>query len=268
MMIPALAAAFALVLAGCGGQSAQADHIGVDAAKAIALEAAGIGEAQATFTSAELDDRDGLAYYDVEFTADGQRYEYDIDAVTGVVIDYDGGDDDTAAPTQTATPEASPPAAAQTTAPTEEEKSGVEAAKQAALAHAGLTEEQVTFIRSRLDQDDGRRHYDVVFKTAEGQQYDYDIDAETWEVLAYDYDQERVHPVTDGQSITAERAKEIALAEVPGATVNDIYDFEVDRDDGRLEYEGKIRWSGMEYEFTIDGYSGAIRSWEAENADR
>ena len=32
----------------------------------------------------------------------------------------------------------------------------------------------------------------------------------------------------------------------------------------RIEYEGKIIYNKTEYEFTIDGYSGAIREWEAE----
>ena len=59
-------------------------------------------------------------------------------------------------------------------------------------------------------------------------------------------------------------AKEIALAEVPGATASDIYEFETDRDDGRLEYEGTIYYNGTEYDFTIDGYSGAIRGWDVE----
>ncbi len=65
-------------------------------------------------------------------------------------------------------------------------------------------------------------------------------------------------------AITADRAKEIALAEVPGATASDIYEFETDRDDGRLEYEGTIYYNGTEYDFTIDGYSGAIRGWDVE----
>ena len=71
-------------------------------------------------------------------------------------------------------------------------------------------------------------------------------------------------PSTTSGLIGEDQARQIALAEVPGATVNDIYEFELDRDDGRLEYEGTIYYNGMEYEFTIDGYSGAIRSWEAE----
>ena len=51
---------------------------------------------------------------------------------------------------------------------------------------------------------------------------------------------------------------------MPGADASHIYEVETDRDDGRLEYEGKIIYNGMEYEFTIDGYTGAIREWEAE----
>ena len=49
------------------------------------------------------------------------------------------------------------------------------------------------------------------------------------------------------------------------ATANDILEFEVDHDDGRMEYEGKILYDGMEYEFEIDAYSGAIQEWDAES---
>ena len=56
----------------------------------------------------------------------------------------------------------------------------------------------------------------------------------------------------------------MALAQVPGAAVSDIQEFKADDDDGRTEYEGKIIYDGMQYEFEIDGYSGAIRSWEVE----
>ena len=72
-------------------------------------------------------------------------------------------------------------------------------------------------------------------------------------------------PVSSGTTISASQAKEIALAKVPGATVNNIYEFKQDWDDGRIEYEGSIYYSGMEYEFTIDAYSGAIREWEVES---
>ena len=79
-----------VTLAGCAQQSSsQAEYIGLDAAKAIALEDAGVSESVALFSSTGLDRRNNVDYYEVDFTADGQEYEYDIDAVTGVVIERD-----------------------------------------------------------------------------------------------------------------------------------------------------------------------------------
>ena len=278
--IPALCAAglLALALTGCGGGTAggQAEYIGIDAAKAVALEAAGVAEDDAVFSTAGLDKRNGMDYYAVDFTAGGRSYEYDIDAVTGVVIDSSSGggtaetpaagdDDGTASAPAAASPS---PSAGQTTggqaaatAVTEEQ------ARETALSHAGLTADQVTFVRSKLDRDDGRLVYDVEFYTSDYKEYDYEIDAATGEILSYDYDAEgySYQPnATPGTAITAEQARAIALAEVPGAAESDIYEFETDRDDGRLEYEGKIIYNNTEYEFTIDGYSGAIREWDAE----
>ena len=276
--IPALCAAglLALALTGCGGGTAggQAEYIGIDAAKAVALEAAGVAEDDAVFSTAGLDKRNGMDYYAVDFTAGGQSYEYDIDAVTGVVIDSSSGggtaetpaagdDDGTASAPAAASPS---PSAGQTTggqaaAVTEEQ------ARETALSHAGFTADQVTFVRSELDRDDGRLMYDVEFYTSDYKEYDYEIDAATGEILSYDYDAEgySYQPnATPGTAITAEQARAIALAEVPGAAERDIYEFETDRDDGRLEYEGKIIYNNTEYEFTIDGYSGAIREWDAE----
>ena len=276
--IPALCAAglLALALTGCGGGTAggQAEYIGIDAAKAVALESAGVAEDDAVFSTAGLDKRNGMDYYAVDFTAGGRSYEYDIDAVTGVVIDSSSGggtaetpaagdDDGTASAPAAASPS---PSAGQTTggqaaAVTEEQ------ARETALSHAGLTADQVTFVRSELDRDDGRLMYDVEFYTSDYKEYDYEIDASTGEILSYDYDAEgySYQPnATPGTAITAEQARAIALAEVPGAAESDIYEFETDRDDGRLEYEGKIIYNNTEYEFTIDGYSGAIREWDAE----
>ena len=314
--VPPLCAAalIALSAAGCGQQSSQAEYIGIDAAKAIALEAAGVSESAAAFSTAGLDQQNGMDYYAVDFTANGQNYAYDIDAVTGVIIeggaasamtavsDLPGGTaaatpdvqaqatpaGGTAAPTPDVQAQATPAAgtaaptpavsaqptpAAGTAAPTpavpaQPAPAGItgEQAQEIALAHAGLTASQVTFVRSRLDYERGRQCYEVEFYTAGFTEYDYEIDASTGEILSYDFDAEGyVPPAAGSTAITADQAMQIALAEVPGAGASDIWEFEVDMDDGRLEYEGTIYYSGMEYEFTIDGYSGAIRGWEVES---
>ncbi len=59
-------------------------------------------------------------------------------------------------------------------------------------------------------------------------------------------------------------AKQIALNKVPGATEDDIYEFEKEYDDGLVQYEGKIIYKGCEYEFEINGETGDIFDWEIE----
>ena len=253
------------LLSGCGQQTTTAEPIGIDAAKTLALEDAGISADAASFTTAGLDRRGDTEYYEVDFTANGQEYEYEIDAITGVIIEKQipGGQtatDDTAQTAGTTT-------GTQSGTQTSGDVIGEEAARKAALDHAGLAESDVTFIRSHLDWDDGRQVYDVEFYTSDYTEYDYEIDAATGDILSYDADAEYYGGGSTGSSgtaITEAEAKAIALGKVPGATESDIWEFSTDRDDGRLEYEGEIIYDGTKYEFEIDGYSGTIRSWEAE----
>ncbi len=228
-------------------------------AKAKALAHAGLAETDVTFIKAELDRDDGRLVYDVEFyTADYKEYDYEIDAATGEVVSYDY-DVENYAPAATSGKTASGSRSASAGA-----SISAEDAKAKALAHAGLASGSVTFVKAELDRDDGRLVYDVEFYTSDYKEYDYEIDAATGEVVSYDYDAEDYAPPASSGTISAEDAKALALAQVPGASASDIREFETDRDDGRVEYEGKIVYGGMEYEFEIDGYSGAIRNWEAE----
>lgn len=67
---------------------------------------------------------------------------------------------------------------------------------------------------------------------------------------------------TTNNLIGIERAKQIALNEVPGGEV--VY-LREDKDDGRIIYEGKIIEGHIKYEFDIDAYSGAILDWDKDH---
>ncbi|MBQ8741289.1 MAG: PepSY domain-containing protein [Clostridia bacterium] len=58
-------------------------------------------------------------------------------------------------------------------------------AKDAALRHAGLDESQVSDIDIDLDRDNGTLIYEVDFNSG-NTEYDYDINAETGEVISAD----------------------------------------------------------------------------------
>ena len=58
-------------------------------AQAIALEHAGLTEADVSRLEVRKDFDDGRQEYDVEFHVDRLEYEYEIDAVTGKILSFD-----------------------------------------------------------------------------------------------------------------------------------------------------------------------------------
>ena len=66
--------------------AAPSPYITVEKAREIALAQAGVPQEQAVFEEREFDHDDGRAVFELEFTAGGIEYEYDVDAVTGKVL--------------------------------------------------------------------------------------------------------------------------------------------------------------------------------------
>ena len=64
-------------------------YISVDRAKQIALQDAGLEEEEVIFTAAKFEDDDGRKEYDIEFYCGSLEYEYEIDAMTGRILDSD-----------------------------------------------------------------------------------------------------------------------------------------------------------------------------------
>ena len=60
-----------------------------------------------------------------------------------------------------------------------------EEARDIALRHAGLTLNDVKGLRVEFDYDDGRPEYDVDFRSG-GYEYDYEIHAETGDIITWD----------------------------------------------------------------------------------
>ena len=148
----------------------------------------------------------------------------------------------------------------------------LEQAKQTALQHAGKTASQVQFVKAQQDWENGRKVYEIEFIVSGGSgytEYDYEIEATTGKIVSYDHDAESYAPpaqsTNSGVKVTEATAKKTALSRVSGATEKDIYEWKLDYDDGRTEYEGKIIYGGMEYEFTINAATGAVTEWDVES---
>ena len=246
-----------------------AGEITVEEAKTIALNHAGVKAADATFIQAKRDYDNGRSVYEIEFVvASGNgylEYDYDIATADGSIVSFDYDIEGYAAPV-TAQPAATQAKGSIT----------VEEAKTIALNHAGLTADAVTFVKAKQDYDDGRLVYEIEFVTTSGNgylEYDYEIDAATGNILSYDYDAESYTPqpmtttpsTATGALIDEATAKLTAVNQVPGASTSDIYGWKLDYDDGRWEYEGKIIYNQMEFEFTIDAATGAVIEWDVES---
>lgn len=270
-----------LLTGGCARQQSKVSYIGADKAKQLALEDCGLTTANVDVITADLSTRNDIDYYQIDFTSAGQNYQYCIDAVTGIVIDSQNasGSQDTS-PGHSNTPATQNGAdtaavlgdvtdtktqANSDASSTEPRLLSVEEAKAKALTHAGLTADQVTFLKEELDKENGADVYEIEFCTADNNEYDYEINACTGDVISYDYDAEnQIGSQSNGSAISIDEAKQLVLSRIPGATHSNICKFETHHEDGSLLYEGEIIYDDMEYEFEIDAYSGTCRSWEAE----
>lgn len=274
----------AAALAGCGKtpaadqqQSSQPTSlISMDQAQTAALDAANIDAANADVSSATLSEIAGIICYKVEFTSGDYAYSYSINAESGEVLEMssweqtvttiipDSGTQADAA-TSTAGTATTPNAATppQSSPNTSTGAVSEARAQEIALAHAVVKPADATITKSKLDYDDGRQVYEIEWY-ANGAKYDYEIAAATGEVVKSDYEAKTVVGTGNNAAISEADAKKTALARVSGATTNDIYEWELDYDDGHPEYEGKIIYGGSEYEFTIDATSGTITEWDVE----
>ena len=143
----------------------QSGDIGMEAAKSAALKHAGLSSA--TFTKAERDYDDGRWEYELEFHTDTAAYEVTVDAISGSVLDYEKENLRSSSTSDI----------------------GAQAAKSAALRHAGLSEGQVQELQVEWDNEHGRAVYEVEFKSG-GMEYEYVIDAATGSVLEHQAEQD------------------------------------------------------------------------------
>ena len=138
-----------------------------------------------------------------------------------------------------------------------------EAASIALAEVSGATEND---IRIHKDTDDGRNIYEGSIYY-DGVEYDFEIDAQSGQIIDWSSEMDDDRWINAGNDmISVEEASAIALAEVKGASENDLR-IHKDTDDGRNIYEGSIYYNGVEYDFEIDGQSGQIIDWSSEMDD-
>ncbi len=217
--------------------------IGMQAALEAVARYAGLTTADITDADVDPELDENPAHYEVEFQVPGKgELEYKVEAYTGQVL---SGQADV-------TP--SVPAAGDV---------GLEAAKSAALKHAGLS--TAVFTKAERDYDDGRLEYELEFHT-DSAAYEVTVDAATGRVL--DYEKENLRGSTGSTDIGAQAAKAAALKHA-GLSESQVRELQAewDNENGRAVYEVEFKSGGMEYDYVIDAATGAVLDHEVERDD-
>ena len=192
----------------------------------------------AVVTDTEIDHEGGKLVYEVELLKGTREYRLKYRASDGRLIAYEWEE-------QAVSPES--------------DKSLIGADRCRALAQQKVKNAVITSVVRKYD--DGVSIYKVKMET-NNKKFKLEFHARTGQLLKYEW--KLVPAKTGGQNsyIGLDRAKSIALKEVPGATV---LKAKLDEDDGRMVYEVELLKDGLEYEFTIDAKTGKILEMDIDD---
>ncbi len=245
------------------------DSIGEPEAKAIALSHAQVAEEELTGYSFEKDTKKDVSVYDVAFTAGGYDYEYRLSAATGDIIKYEKKPDQDTTLAQ----------------PTQGEAVDEEKAREIALAHAGLSEGDISGYTCKPDVEDGVQVYDIHFRAGD-LEYEYEIDPSSGSVRKAEtelFDAVQLPPdakdgkpaagvaAPSGSPVGEDGAKAAALSHA-GLTEGDIFGYtcKLDYEDGVQVYEIDFHAGEYEYDYKINAATGAVlkadKEWEPSAA--
>lgn len=180
---------------GNGNNGNNSDYIGKGKAKSIVLDHAKLTHSDVTFTKVKLDKEDGTSVYDIEFYSGNKEYEYEIDAITGKILEYDS-EVESKSPSKNSSKDKEKEQTNNSSSSAKNTDIGTSKAKSIALAHAKLKENQVKKFSIESEQDDGRKVYNIEF-TYSNIEYEYEIDASTGKIIEWDSDYDEDHDNDD-----------------------------------------------------------------------
>lgn len=190
---------------------------------------------------------------------------------------------ETPAPEESAKPEVLPAFAPVTETPAPAEGSpaakdgfiGIDAALEAALKHAKLSENEVVVYGVSREKDDGNYYYEVEF-LYNNLEYEYEINARTGVVEGWKIDREKSlapvaaaapvnEPAAETSYVSLEDAKQTALFHA-GYKEHETTDMKaaLEIDNNKVVYDIEFWAEGYDYEYKLDAESGLVIMVEKE----
>ncbi len=149
--------------------------------KEIVINDTGLNSNDIYFDNVDLDMEDNA--YDVDFYYNNVEYEYKIDAKNGRII-YNNFNIDNTSNQNNNNTNATNETNENTNNNITTTEITLDEAKNIALEHAQLNENDVTFTKTQMDTDDGKQVYDIDF-IYNNEEYDYEIAVSNGEVISY-----------------------------------------------------------------------------------
>ncbi len=157
-------------------QGTSADYLTLDDVKKIVFEHAGVAADTVFDFESEFDYDNGRAEYEIDFESGEYDYNYDVDAVTGEIVKNNKKND----PENLIENKLSLTSADGIT-----EYISADKAKEIALSHAGVHENNIFDYSCEFEHEHGRAVYEIDFESM-NYEHDYDIDAVTGEIIRSD----------------------------------------------------------------------------------
>lgn len=222
--------------------------INAQKARGIALEHAGVAAENVTDFEIDLDRKNGVTVYEVEFRAGDTEYDYVINAQTGEVVSFKKKRE---------------------AASTPEQKAEITPAKAGEIAfeHAGVSRGEAADYRSKLENEDGLWVYEIEFRVGKTE-YEYEIDAETGRIISAE--KETKNEAAGGGEVKLTGSQAVAKAlEHAGLKASQVKELEceLDYEDGKPVYEIEFKYGDTEYEYEISAYDGSVVSSKTEKDD-
>lgn len=159
--------------------------VSLEEAKKIAVTNAGLDINSVTFIKQMQDWDDGFIKWDVDFVYGDTKYDYDISASNGAILKSER--ELIAYGNMTPQPinqQAITGAGAGSYGGMTGQGIDVEAAKQAAVAHAGFNAANVTFVKQKYDFDDGIAKWEIDF-VVNTTKYEYEVNAANGAIVKF-----------------------------------------------------------------------------------
>ncbi len=214
------------------GSASTSKYISIDMVKEIVFKHAKVENKNIVNLEIEYDYENGNMIYDVEFDCNNIEYDYEVDAVSGKILESeienknkDSNNNNNSSNTYLSK----------------------DKIKEIALKKANVSKYYDYDVEFKFKG--GTPIYEVEFET-DSAEYDIKINAKNGNIIKYEVKNKKVDT---SKFISKDKAKNIVLND---AKVTEYYDYEIELDDN--EYEISFETREYEYEYKLDARTGKI----------